>query len=116
MAYPVRPRQLRSAAAAAVGSTGPMQAAEASKVSEEEEALFPLTSATCSECLVTTRWLGFHRQVHLALSIHSIRSWRDRGCMVSRVWHGSGEIFDTVDLHLPDAQFGSQACFVRCVR
>lgn len=45
----------------------------------------PATSASCSECHVTTRWLGFHR-----------------------IWHGSGQVFDTVDLFLPDVQFTTQ--------
>ena len=47
---------------------------------------FPSTTASCSECEVTTRWMGFHR-----------------------IWHGSGEVFDTVDLFLPDVQFTTQA-------
>jgi hypothetical protein len=34
---------------------------------------------------VTVRWLGFYR-----------------------VWQGSGEVFDTVDLFLPDVQFETQ--------
>jgi len=46
---------------------------------------FPSTTATCSECEVTTRWMGFHR-----------------------IWHGSGQVFDTVDLFLPDVQFPTQ--------
>ena len=44
-----------------------------------------LTTAACGECQVTTRWLGFYR-----------------------VWQGSGEVFDTVDLFLPDVQFNTQ--------
>lgn len=44
------------------------------------------TSAVAAECEVTNRWLGFHR-----------------------IWHGSGEVFDTVDLFLPDVQFSTQA-------
>jgi DEAD/DEAH box helicase domain-containing protein len=44
-----------------------------------------LTTARCDECQVTTRWLGFYR-----------------------VWQGSGEVFDTVDLFLPDVQFDTQ--------
>lgn len=43
------------------------------------------TMAQCAEAEVTTRWLGFHR-----------------------VRHGTGEIFDTVDLFLPDVQFPTQ--------
>ena len=46
----------------------------------------PATSAVAAPCEVTNRWLGFHR-----------------------IWHGSGEVFDTVDLFLPDVQFSSQA-------
>ena len=44
-----------------------------------------LTAGRCDECEVTTRWLGFYR-----------------------VWQGSGEVFDTVDLFLPDVQFNTQ--------
>ncbi len=43
------------------------------------------TTAACAEALVTVRWLGFHR-----------------------VWQGSGEAFDHVDLFLPDVQFPTQ--------
>ena len=43
--------------------------------------------AQCADAEVTTRWLGFHR-----------------------VRHGTGEIFDTVDLFLPDVQFPTQVC------
>ncbi len=43
------------------------------------------TTAAVGDCLVTSRWLGFHR-----------------------IWHGSGEVFDTVDLFLPDVQFTTQ--------
>ena len=45
------------------------------------------TTAACAEALVTVRWLGFHR-----------------------VWQGSGEAFDHVDLFLPDVQFPTQVC------
>ena len=27
-----------------------------------------------------------------------------------RIWHGSGQVFDTVDLFLPDVQFPTQVC------
>ncbi len=47
-----------------------------------------LTAARCDECEVTTRWLGFYR-----------------------VWQGSGEVFDTVDLFLPDVQFNTQVTY-----
>lgn len=43
------------------------------------------TTAACAEALVTVRWLGFHR-----------------------IWQGSGEAFDHVDLFLPDVQFPTQ--------
>ena len=43
------------------------------------------TSAACAECEVTTRWMGF-----------------------VRIWQGSGEAFDMVDLFLPDVQFTTQ--------
>ncbi|BDA42593.1 probable ATP-dependent helicase hrq1 [Coccomyxa sp. Obi] len=48
------------------------------------------STARCDECQVTTRWLGFYR-----------------------VWQGSGEVFDTVDLFLPDVQFNTQAAYIR---
>ena len=48
------------------------------------------TRAQSTEALVTTRWLGFHR-----------------------VWHGSGRVFDTVDLFLPDVSFTTRAVFLR---
>ena len=41
--------------------------------------------AQCADAEVTTRWLGFHR-----------------------IRHGTGEIFDSVDLFLPDVQFPTQ--------
>ena len=44
------------------------------------------TTAACAECEVTTRWMGF-----------------------VRIWQGSGEAFDMVDLFLPDVQFTTQA-------
>ena len=43
------------------------------------------TSAQCAECEVTTRWMGF-----------------------VRIWQGSGEAFDMVDLFLPDVQITTQ--------
>lgn len=45
------------------------------------------TSAQCTECEVTTRWMGF-----------------------VRIWQGSGEAFDMVDLFLPDVQITTQVC------
>ncbi|KAK9795209.1 hypothetical protein WJX73_000198 [Symbiochloris irregularis] len=48
------------------------------------------TSAQCAECEVTTRWMGF-----------------------VRIWQGSGEAFDMVDLFLPDVQITTQAAYVR---
>ena len=47
------------------------------------------TSAVWGDAEVTTRWMGFYR-----------------------VWHGSGEVFDAVDLFLPDSQFPTQVCLV----
>lgn len=46
---------------------------------------YPSTTACCDAALVTVRWLGFHR-----------------------IWQGSGEVFDSIDLFLPDVQFGTQ--------
>lgn len=46
---------------------------------------YPKTTACCEAAIVTVRWLGFHR-----------------------IWQGSGEVFDSVDLFLPDVQFGTQ--------
>ncbi|KAK9842388.1 hypothetical protein WJX84_006352, partial [Apatococcus fuscideae] len=51
------------------------------------------TTAACAEALVTVRWLGFHR-----------------------IWQGSGEAFDHVDLFLPDVQFPTQAAYIRVPR
>lgn len=41
--------------------------------------------AACESCLVTVRFPGFHR-----------------------IWQGSGKVFDTVDLFLPDQQYETQ--------
>ena len=46
---------------------------------------YPSTTACCDAAIVTVRWLGFHR-----------------------IWQGSGEVFDSIDLFLPDVQFGTQ--------
>ena len=46
---------------------------------------YPITTACCDAAIVTVRWLGFHR-----------------------IWQGSGEVFDSIDLFLPDVQFGTQ--------
>jgi len=40
---------------------------------------YPSTTACCDAAIVTVRWLGFH-------------------C----IWQGSGEVFDSIDLFLPD--------------
>ena len=48
---------------------------------------YPSTAACCDAAIVTVRWLGFHR-----------------------IWQGSGEVFDSIDLFLPDVQFGTQVC------
>jgi len=53
--------------------------------SHPESIRHPATTASCAECEVTTRWLGYHR-----------------------IWQGSGQVFDTVDLFLPDVQFTTQ--------
>ena len=55
---------------------------------------YPSTTACCDAAIVTVRWLGFHR-----------------------IWQGSGEVFDSIDLFLPDVQFGTQvtaqvSCYV----
>ncbi len=55
----------------------------------------PVTSATCESCVVTVRFMGYHR-----------------------VRKGSGEAFDHVQLFLPDVQMETQvsgfAGWVRC--
>ncbi|KAG7666576.1 hypothetical protein KSW81_000350 [Nannochloris sp. 'desiccata'] len=48
------------------------------------------TSARASACTVTTRWLGF-----------------------VRIWRGTGEVFDSVDLFLPDVQYETEAAYLR---
>ncbi|KAI5067358.1 hypothetical protein GOP47_0017886, partial [Adiantum capillus-veneris] len=48
------------------------------------------TSAQASLCKVTTRWLGFRR-----------------------IWQGTNQTFDSVDLFLPDYTFESQAAWIR---
>ena len=47
-------------------------------------------NAKSTNAVVTTRWMGFHR-----------------------IWHGTGQVFDTVDLFLPDMSFSTQAVFLR---
>ena len=56
---------------------------------------YPSTTACCDAAIVTVRWLGFHR-----------------------IWQGSGEVFDSIDLFLPDVQFGTQVspCVENCVQ
>ncbi|KAL0027014.1 hypothetical protein WJX79_008750 [Trebouxia sp. C0005] len=54
---------------------------------------YPSTTACCDAAIVTVRWLGFHR-----------------------IWQGSGEVFDSIDLFLPDVQFGTQAAYIRVPR
>lgn len=58
--------------------------------SEDEAAATLCTSAQCGRALVTTRWLGF-----------------------ARVWRGSGQVFDSVDLFLPDVQYETEATYLR---
>lgn len=48
------------------------------------------TTAQASLCKVTTRWLGFRR-----------------------IWQGTNQAFDSVDLFLPDYTFESQAAWIR---
>jgi ATP-dependent helicase YprA (DUF1998 family) len=57
------------------------------KVSEMK---YPKTTAQASRCKVTTRWIGFRR-----------------------IWQGSNETFDSVDLFLPDVSYDSQAAWIR---
>lgn len=47
------------------------------------------TTATCESCLITVRFLGYHR-----------------------VAQGSGRIIDTVELFLPDTQFETQVRYI----
>ncbi|CAI9113370.1 OLC1v1013955C1 [Oldenlandia corymbosa var. corymbosa] len=51
---------------------------------------FPRTSAQVSACKVTTTWFGFRR-----------------------IWRGSNQVFDTVELSLPDYSYESQAVWIR---
>ncbi|KAJ7298096.1 hypothetical protein O6H91_Y016800 [Diphasiastrum complanatum] len=51
---------------------------------------YPTTSAQANMCKVTTRWIGFRR-----------------------IWQGSNETFDSVDLFLPPASYESQAAWIR---
>lgn len=51
---------------------------------------FRRTRARCNNAIVTTRWMGFHR-----------------------IWCGSGKVFDTVDLFLPDVSFSTQATYLK---
>ena len=48
------------------------------------------TSALVSAATVTTRWLGF-----------------------VRVWRGTGQVFDSVNLFLPDVQYQTEAAYIR---
>ncbi|CAM6099284.1 unnamed protein product [Calypogeia fissa] len=48
------------------------------------------TTASASTCKVTTHWIGYRR-----------------------IWHGTNEQFDSVDLFLPDISFDSQAAWIR---
>ncbi|KAI9088363.1 hypothetical protein K1719_029812 [Acacia pycnantha] len=51
--------------------------------------MFPKTNARANLCNVTTNWFGFYR-----------------------IWRGSNQIFDTVDLSLPQYSFESQAVWI----
>jgi len=53
----------------------------------------PGVHVACEGCEVTTRFLGFHR-----------------------IWQGSGRVFDTVDLDLPDSAYATQAAYARVPR
>ncbi|KAK9816796.1 hypothetical protein WJX72_005198 [[Myrmecia] bisecta] len=57
---------------------------------KEGNSQYPETTAAHAPADVTVRWLGFHR-----------------------IWQGSGEVFDTVDLFLPDVQYSTQAAYIR---
>lgn len=50
----------------------------------------PATTAQASLCTVTTRWIGFRR-----------------------IWQGTNQTFDSVDLFLPDYSYESQAAWIR---
>ncbi|KAK7411308.1 hypothetical protein VNO78_02741 [Psophocarpus tetragonolobus] len=54
-----------------------------------ETNMFPKTNAQADICKVTTTWFGFYR-----------------------IWRGSNQIFDTVDLELPQYSYESQAVWV----
>ncbi|KAL1824977.1 hypothetical protein ACET3Z_011755 [Daucus carota] len=51
---------------------------------------YPRTSAQAHNCKVTTTWFGFRR-----------------------IWKGSNQVFDTVELSLPDYSYNSQAVWIR---
>lgn len=51
---------------------------------------FPTTTAQASLCKVTTKWIGFRR-----------------------IWQGTNQTFDSVDLFLPDYSYESQAAWIR---
>jgi ATP-dependent helicase YprA (DUF1998 family) len=58
-------------------------------VAVNNSSLLP-SSACVSAASVTTRWLGF-----------------------VRIWRGTGEVFDSVDLFLPDVQYETEAVYLR---
>jgi len=49
------------------------------------EGKYPTTTAQASPCKVTTQWFGFRR-----------------------IWQGTNETFDSVDLFLPEVSYESQ--------
>ncbi|XP_059640822.1 uncharacterized protein LOC132282982 isoform X2 [Cornus florida] len=51
---------------------------------------FPRTTAHANSCKVTTTWFGFRR-----------------------IWRGSNQVFDTVELSLPNYSYESQAAWIR---
>lgn len=51
---------------------------------------YPTTTAQANLCKVTTKWIGFRR-----------------------IWRGSSQVFDSVDLFLPEYSYESQAVWIR---
>ncbi|KAG0570699.1 hypothetical protein KC19_6G181500 [Ceratodon purpureus] len=54
------------------------------------EGKYPSTTAQASPCKITTKWIGFRR-----------------------IWQGTNETFDSVDLFLPEVSYESQAAWIR---
>lgn len=51
------------------------------------EGRYPTTTAQASPCKITTNWIGYRR-----------------------IWQGTHEAFDSVDLFLPEVSYESQVC------